>query len=343
MTVLKPDHYSTSPGLIMHSTGTREPDTRAVESLLSGLFDYAGLFPPASLTLEEAVYEYRSHLQGPEKWMLGPFVIPVSRLDELESFSTFFEVDRPWQFSCLGSGSTILADLGRNISSDFARIDGFQRKFGPGVRVTMYEVRLPVLDTDNLDDLPTFVGGLRTSDSKSVELVFLEPARTGEFRRDVKALADSIVHAREGDHTELTGLKLRCGGMSRDDFPSAQEVAEFLYQTAVSNIRFKVTAGLHHPVRHFNTGQGVTMHGFLNVFFASAFCAVYELEPADLLPVLLEEDAEAFLFSDDGIRWRDLAVTTAQLAEIRSRLASSIGSCSLTEPRNDLISLGHLH
>ena len=57
---------------------------RAIHSLLHGLIDYAGLFPPATLTMTEAVAGYSSYRAGPHCWALGRFVVPVARLAEFE-------------------------------------------------------------------------------------------------------------------------------------------------------------------------------------------------------------------------------------------------------------------
>jgi hypothetical protein len=54
----------------------------AVRALLSGLVDYAGLFPPAGLDMAGAVERYANHHRGPRAWMLGRFVVPVARLTE---------------------------------------------------------------------------------------------------------------------------------------------------------------------------------------------------------------------------------------------------------------------
>ena len=47
-------------------------------ALLSELFDYAGLFPPARLDLDTAVRNYACYLDEPEAWMLSRFVVPAS-------------------------------------------------------------------------------------------------------------------------------------------------------------------------------------------------------------------------------------------------------------------------
>ena len=50
--------------------------------LLQALIDYAGLFPPASLALPDAVRNYEAYRGGPHAWMLARFVIPASLVDE---------------------------------------------------------------------------------------------------------------------------------------------------------------------------------------------------------------------------------------------------------------------
>ncbi len=55
----------------------------AARELFRGLIDYAGLFPPAGLSLEGAAQRYREYSLGERHWMLSHFVLPVSRLTEL--------------------------------------------------------------------------------------------------------------------------------------------------------------------------------------------------------------------------------------------------------------------
>jgi len=49
-----------------------------VRELLAGLIDYAGVFPPAALPLDQAVANYARYRTSPETWMLGRFVLPVA-------------------------------------------------------------------------------------------------------------------------------------------------------------------------------------------------------------------------------------------------------------------------
>ena len=73
---------------------------------------------------------------------------------------------------------------------------------------------------------------------------------------------------------------------------------------------FKVTAGLHHPLRaeypltYSPDSPRGTMFGFLNVFLTTAFLR-NGLGDEDALRLLEERSATAFRFGPDAIEWRD--------------------------------------
>src|SRR4029078_5002250 len=54
-----------------------------LQTLLTGAIDYAGLFPPAALSMREAVARYADYRGAAEAWALGRFVVPLSRVEEL--------------------------------------------------------------------------------------------------------------------------------------------------------------------------------------------------------------------------------------------------------------------
>ncbi len=72
----------------------------ALRALLGGIIDYAGSFPPASLSYPQAYRNFHSYRQGPDAWMLSRFVISSRDLDLLppESggpFSVLANTDHP--------------------------------------------------------------------------------------------------------------------------------------------------------------------------------------------------------------------------------------------------------
>jgi hypothetical protein len=62
-----------------------ETRTDARRALLERLIDHAPLFPPASMSMEEALAEDARVRAGPSGWMVARFVCPASRLRELEA------------------------------------------------------------------------------------------------------------------------------------------------------------------------------------------------------------------------------------------------------------------
>src|SRR5579863_9372630 len=51
----------------------------SLRALLAGSIDYAGMFPPAGLTLTEAIDRYRQYRGSQASWMLGRFVVPAAQ------------------------------------------------------------------------------------------------------------------------------------------------------------------------------------------------------------------------------------------------------------------------
>src|ERR1700739_1311388 len=62
---------------------SKAPDTvaPALRELLHGLFDYAGLFPPAKLPIKNALDKFSAYRDGDYSWMLHNFVLPASELE----------------------------------------------------------------------------------------------------------------------------------------------------------------------------------------------------------------------------------------------------------------------
>jgi len=59
--------------------------SEALRELLNGLIDYAGLFPPASLDLPQAVRNYAIYRGGSHAWMLGRFVVPAGLAPQMDA------------------------------------------------------------------------------------------------------------------------------------------------------------------------------------------------------------------------------------------------------------------
>jgi L-ascorbate metabolism protein UlaG (beta-lactamase superfamily) len=119
-------------------------------------------------------------------------------------------------------------------------------------------------------------------------------------------------------------LKLRLGHVDADLIPESATVADWIEAALDREIEFKATAGLHRAVRHDPEGGGA--HGFLNVLAATRL----------LLDGASTDDAERLLEERDGA-----TLAAVELGSIRTWF-TSFGSCSVTEPLDDLLALGLL-
>jgi len=74
--------------------------TPALQALLGGIIDYAGSFPPASLSYEEAYRNFQAYKRGTHRSLLSRFVISSRDLDQMPSgsdgpFSVLANDDHP--------------------------------------------------------------------------------------------------------------------------------------------------------------------------------------------------------------------------------------------------------
>lgn len=281
----------------------------AIETMLNGLFDYAGLYPPASLSMRSAANNYLEYRKG--KWApaLGRFIVNLDRVDELRSIAADgFTIFR---LSVIATESTDWEGLADQIRS--------------GVPIDTVEIKVSQEDIERVaahiprEMTPFFEVGMDAGGQSELASISAAGGRA----------------------------KIRMGGVVPDAIPSTPDVAEMLKALADLRLPFKATAGLHHPVRSRRpltyqpqSPQGV-MHGFVNLCCAAALL-YFGGDKSDAEAVLDEQDSSAWQVSSKLIQWRDRSWTVEQLAEMRSRFLISIGSCSFEEPIRDLESLGWL-
>lgn len=297
---------------------------KSVLVLLRHLIDYAGLFPPASLEMKPAVGNYDEYSRSDFSWMLGRFIVPAARLGEFQDV-----------VARIGSSGgedvdNLSALLGPDVAADFARVSEFNSRRKQSTSPKIESVELKVTSTAEIEKFSRIICAEMET---YFEIPWEASPGSGSMRDCVKAAAACGRRA-----------KVRTGGETGDRFPPAEALVEFIEACARAKVAFKATAGLHHPVRskHRLTYQpdspSGTMHGFLNVFLAAAFLwAGMDLTLA--VELLNEQSPEAFEFDLDGMSWRGHRLSVDQLAEARRDFAISFGSCSFTEPIDDLRSL----
>lgn len=288
-----------------------------LQTLLTGAIDYAGLFPPAALSMREAVARYADYRGAAEAWALGRFVVPLTRVEELVAAQRAVGAHgQGWRLSVLlGDDPAVESSRIRALNALHARsalIDSAEMKVSGPAAAARHRI------ASFAEELPP-----------SIRL-FVEIPLDDELRLFLAAIAGANACA-----------KIRTGGVTKEAFPPARDIARFLICCAEHDTRFKATAGLHHPWRGsypltYEAGAPTgTMFGFLNVLVGAALARRGASED-DLVAVLEAERGSDFRFDDDELRWRTLRLPRQELVESHATFALSFGSCSFEEPVLDL-------
>lgn len=284
------------------------PGNTAIEAMLQGLIDYAGLYPPANLDMRSAVKNYREYHEGKHRNALGRLVVDVRRSDELIA----------------SAGS--LGDLKLSvILAQPSQADELPKLLDAGAQVESVECK--VASSRAVDQLARSLPAGREA---YIEIP-IEPVHSD--------LLQAIANAG-------ARVKLRMGGVVAEAFPSPAAVARMVAALVSSGTAFKATAGLHHPIRSvhpFTYAQGSAaglMHGFVNLFCAAALIQS-GADVAEAESVLQEQDAAAWRLTGQTFGWRSQVWSLDHLSRTRTTFVS-FGSCSFEEPVRDLEELGWL-
>ena len=289
--------------------------------LLASVVDYAGLFPPAAVSMQEAVENFVSQGTNRHAFMQGSFVVPLVRLDDFAHTLSAVQSLEPFGRAPV---SVLLSDVSPDEVSELTRLRELHREL---LVVGSVEIR-PMVASD--------IAPARKRLSDDLDC-FFEIELTPGSSRCLAAVASVGAKA-----------KVRTGGVTPELIPSPSQVASFIELCADLGLPFKATAGLHHPVRAsypltYEEGSVCsTMHGFLNVLVASTLRFGGMVDESEMRDVLGETDGSAFQITDETLRWRDRSFGIEQTARCRRSFFQSFGSCSFEEPVRDLMQMGIL-
>lgn len=282
-------------------------------ALLAGVVDYAGLFPPAALSMRAAAAEYQAALASPDAWMLGRFVVTAARLTELADALAALPGPRTdWRISA------IVRD---NAADDWTSIAAFNRDR------TRHHAHV-----DTAESKPQTLEGIDWLAAHRTEGldVYVEIAPGPDVATWLARVADRGLRA-----------KMRTGGLTAEAFPAADALAACLAAVVASGVPFKVTAGLHHAVRgtyrltYDTDAAQAPMYGYLNVLLAAT--TLRAGRPVAVAEALLRRtDAASLVFAASDVRWGDDVFSVSLLRETRARHLVSVGSCSFCEPAEEL-------
>ncbi len=308
--------------------------------LFQSLVDYAGLFPPASLPLRETLQNYVTYVGGNDKAMLGRLILPVTQLQAANELLRDMKLRHSVAVSCLIARSVSSAESRDHLGEAIGIIAAFRDEPKAIVDPQVIEMALPEEVSEDISELELggYIHQLQAmmDDAELTLPVFLEPSLSG----DTLSFADSLTtvldtHNHAGYEPRL-GWKLRCGGLSKEAFPSSDTLSRFIIAAARHGVPLKATAGLHHPFPIIDPVTGARMHGFVNLIAAMACAIRYPSDRQPVVDILNEDDPSAFLIGDLGLHWRDHLFSLDRLKKVRADGFLSFGSCSFDEPRDDL-------
>jgi hypothetical protein len=289
-------------------------------ALLERVIDYAGLFPPARLAMGDAVRAYAEYHAGADRWMLGRFVVPASRLEEFE------EAGRPHLPGSASTSWALSALLGADVELDVGSVERFNDRHR--------DAQLGAVHVDTVELQAARVADVRAA----------EPSIAGFDAFIEVPVADDpdVLIANIGDIGAKA--KIRTGGLTPEAIPGARHIVRFMRRCTERGVPFKATAGLHHPLRAeypltYEPGavRGV-MYGYLNVLLAAVLVR-NDSADSDALALLEERDPAAIRNEGDGLHWRTHVVNAEQIREARHDVVA-FGSCSFREPVSELHALG---
>jgi len=291
--------------------------------LMTGLVDYAGLFPPAAEDMRTAVENYATYRAGVDRSALGRFIVPLARLEEFEAASRDVmkrgNASQPWRLSVLVGADTHAAAeqmLKFNCHHWSGSADGH-------ALIDVVELKASTVEAieDQHRNLPSFFQR------------YFEVSLDASMDGLIKAIARVGARA-----------KIRTGGTTPDAFPASRAIFAFMATCKREGVAFKATAGLHHPIRGsyrltYQPGSAAgMMYGFLNLFVAAALVQKGESE-STVVEALDERDPGSFRFTDEAITWKGHRIGASELRTARDTFAISFGSCSFREPVDELTQL----
>lgn len=279
-----------------------------LQSWLDGAFDYAGLFPPASLGMESALREYIDLHDQPAGFLVDRFLVPAKRFGEMASLLESVGVQQGFPVSIIGSPYAP-----GSIDADWKACTD------PRVEVSGYELKCPPGAVP-----PALLKEVKKSAAADVlgDDFFLEFAWDAFLEDNLTDAAGTI---------EDIGFKARTGGLTAADFPTVEQLAEWIVTTASLDAPVKFTAGLHEAVRYHDDRLHVMRHGFLNVLTAFVMARSEDFVVDEVAAILAETDPSKLKMGRAHLSYGAHEVPWEEVEDAMDWFRG-IGSCSITEP-----------
>ena len=300
--------------------------TQLVRAFQQQLIDYAGIFPPSQLPVEEALKNFVKYQQDEENWKLNTFILSLDQA--MKAQELILQQDGKQQIPL---SITIPKVEEADFSSKMKAVTNqlLELKATLVGRASIIAIEIPIPSTD-ITVLQAIAQLLQQLDIR----VYCEIPILGRSLEEVDQDVAAIKQANEQLNIALS-LKFRTGGVTKDLFPTSKELANALMSGAKQQLPIKFTAGLHHPIRMYRREVEDRMFGFVNVIFATlvAYCQKANLHTVSA--ILSEEDATAFAITPEKIEWQFITVDELEVIKLREQFDMCFGSCSFDEPTTE--------
>jgi len=289
-----------------------------LDVLLHKLFDYAGMFPPAERSFDQALRESASFpttLSRP--WMVGSDLV----LDTQHAKKLATE-------NLLARGFTTPPVLCVLATEDMPQV----KETLEALAAKPSHARLGALEIKvTPDSIASTISAYAALTTSLGALMAIEPDLSGDnWRETLSSAVATIARARAA-----VALKCRCSGPTG---VGPDRLAAAIVEVCDTGIAFKVTGGLHHPIVEPDRYPFPT--GFLNVAAALMIRrALGKTVPESFLLELLCNRSIRDIRLEKGLGFGSLFIDHAQLIQAKNQSHFSIGSCSLHEPDADLTRL----
>ena len=274
-----------------------------IPPLLWRLLDDAAVFPPGNASLAQAFAGHREHRSAWYADLVGVLLLPASSLKEAAAHLP------PNERIEIG----VIGDL------PLAQLAPALTGVDPRLPIRQLEAAVAKRGEDPQPGLRALLSLFADQELGGYAEIPLTWGLLGALDTVAQARADGLPVA----------AKFRTGGLAAELFPTPMELAAVICACRDRDLPFKLTAGLHHAVRHTDPETGFVHHGFLNVL-AGACAASDGAEVADVAAVIGTTQPLTLMEAARGRRFTERPLWVGY------------GTCSIAEPLEDLSQLGLL-
>ncbi len=283
---------------------------KTTEIFLYHLFDYAGIYMPAGLNLQDSFENFIAFKNSENGNMLSRFICPVGSLPNLSELigSYHYEKDFP---VCIILYST------NEITEFFDKLESNILCFGkinPNIKIESVETLLPNEIFERNNFLFEFTEKLISYFNKDTE-VYLEVS-TNEL--NYRTRYDYL--AKIPEELPGVGIKLRTGGSEARSFPPPDKAAYCIRLCSEKHIPFKASFGLEYPYTHYSTDMHTTMYGFVNLIGTGLLSE--KLNMQEHIEMLEDEEINNFEFTDSYFRWKNHKIRLPEIKKARQLFRS---------------------